>query len=228
MLSSGRPARRRPSSCKNGSDDARRAGAQIVPNLGEKREESSGQQCTKRSAVTACLSSSYHRKFSAISHLQTRVAPNPNPCLQAISRSNLRNEPLGPSSFTSFWLFSQGRIRSSGAASRCPRSTHSGIYTSPSRTRWGGWTITFTSSGGSTRRSGTWCRSAFPLMTNQKIAQSCLGGRCVYRRSSLSGTGTRRQRHTRTTSATTGSTYPAAVKFDDPKKRWKRAFERRQ
>ena len=58
--------------------------AQIVPNLGEKREESSGRQCTKRSAVTACLSSGYHRKFSAISHLQKRVAPNSNPCLPAI------------------------------------------------------------------------------------------------------------------------------------------------
>ena len=56
-------------------------------------------------------------------------------------------------SFTSFWLFSQGRIRSSGAAFTCPRSTRSGTYTSPSRTRWAGWTTTLTSSVCSTRRN---------------------------------------------------------------------------
>ena len=41
-------------------------------------------------------------------------------------RGSRRNAPLGQSSFTSFWLFSQGRIRSSGAASRYLRSTRSG------------------------------------------------------------------------------------------------------
>ena len=32
-------------------------GAQLVPNPGEKREESSGRQCTNRSVITACPSS---------------------------------------------------------------------------------------------------------------------------------------------------------------------------
>ena len=81
VSSSGPPVRRRPSSCESHSGEARRAGAQIVPNLEEKREESSGRQCTKRSALTACISSGYHRKFSAISHLQKRLPPNSNPCL---------------------------------------------------------------------------------------------------------------------------------------------------
>ena len=68
------------------------ASAQIVPNLGEKREEASGRQCTKRSAVTACAPSGYHRKFSAISHLQKRVAPNSNPCLPANLKSFQHNQ----------------------------------------------------------------------------------------------------------------------------------------
>ena len=43
--------------------------------------------------------------------------------------------------------FSRGPTRSSGAASRCPRSTPSGTSTSPSRTQWAGWTTTSTNSG---------------------------------------------------------------------------------
>lgn len=83
------------------------AGAQIVPNLGEKREESSGRQCTNRSAVTACHSNGCHRKFSAISHLQKRVAPNSNPCLPASSSlvglnvSLLLERGFGRNSFSS-------------------------------------------------------------------------------------------------------------------------------
>jgi hypothetical protein len=50
-------------------------------------------------------------------------------------RANLRNEHLCPSSFTSFWLFSPGRIRLSGAESRCPRSTRSVTCMSLSKTR---------------------------------------------------------------------------------------------
>lgn len=71
----------------------RRGVAQMVPNLGEKREVLSGRQCTNRSAITASPSSGYLRKSSAISHLAKRLAPNSNPCLPDSLRLGWLRQP---------------------------------------------------------------------------------------------------------------------------------------
>jgi hypothetical protein len=69
------------------------------------------------------------------------VAVQPPGQRRANSEADEAN-PVGPSSCTNSSWFSRGRTRSSGAASRCPRSARSGTCTSPSKTQWVGWITT--------------------------------------------------------------------------------------
>ena len=57
--------------------------SQLSPNLGEKREESSGRQGTNRSAATACTSRGWNQKSSAINQLEKGLSQSSNPCLTA-------------------------------------------------------------------------------------------------------------------------------------------------
>jgi hypothetical protein len=142
-----------------------------------------------------------------------------------------------------FLVVLSGTDRSSGAASRCPSGTPSGTCTSPSRMRWAGSTTTFTSSGCSTRRREAWScmkASSRPMTTVAiRVVSPVRAG--VRRRTVVASTAMPSSfrsslipimRSTSRPFSGPGNVDPeafdpAAVKFDDPKKRWKKAFGRR-